>query len=124
MSSGTNGVAVLSFVTALDAEGRLELLLSSERLAGYEEGLGYGVGPELVRDVQAERTESPRGRATLELLRIEKGPTAILAMSDVLAVGALLCTQAAAELGIGGPDRALRGRVRRQPRRHPGEFLR
>src|SRR5262249_60520776 len=42
----------------------------------------------------------PPRRAALELLDSENPPTAILAMSDVLALGAL---QAAAELGIAVP---------------------
>src|SRR5262249_23937791 len=42
----------------------------------------------------------PARRAALELLDSENPPTAILAMSDVLALGAL---QAAAELGIAVP---------------------
>src|SRR4029450_3529854 len=37
---GHERVAVLSFVSALDAEGRPALDLSAERLAGYKEGLG------------------------------------------------------------------------------------
>jgi len=96
---GHRRVAVLSFVSALDAEGALRLDLSAERLAGYADGLGP------VWDERAVRTCRPNAprparRATLDLLQGEVPPTAILAMSDVLALGAL---QAAAELAIAVP---------------------
>ena len=97
---GHERVGVLSFVTALDAEGSLELVLSSERLAGYEEGLGSAWDPEAVRMCRPNAPE-PARRAALDLLQTEDPPTAMLAMSDVLALGAL---QAAAELGIGVPS--------------------
>jgi DNA-binding LacI/PurR family transcriptional regulator len=96
---GHQRVGVLSFVTALDAEGRLGLSLSTERLAGYEEGLAEAWDDEAVRVCRPNAPE-PARRAALELLEGEKPPTAILAMSDVLALGAL---QAAAELGIAVP---------------------
>jgi DNA-binding LacI/PurR family transcriptional regulator len=96
---GHQRVGVLSFVTALDAEGRLGLSLSTERLAGYKEGLAEAWDDEAVRVCRPNAPE-PARRAALELLGSEKPPTAILAMSDVLALGAL---QAAAELGIGVP---------------------
>jgi DNA-binding LacI/PurR family transcriptional regulator len=96
---GHQRVGVLSFVTALDAEGRLGLSVSRERLAGYEEGLAEAWDDEAVRLCRPNAPE-PARRAALELLESEKPPTAILAMSDVLALGAL---QAAAELGIGVP---------------------
>jgi DNA-binding LacI/PurR family transcriptional regulator len=96
---GHRRVGVLSFVTALDAEGRLRLLLSTERLAGYEEGLAEAWDEEAVRVCRPNAPE-PARRATLELLESEDPPTAILAMSDVLALGVL---QAAAELGIAVP---------------------
>jgi DNA-binding LacI/PurR family transcriptional regulator len=96
---GHQRVGVLSFVTALDAEGRLGLSLSTERLAGYEEGLAEAWDDEAVRMCRPNAPE-PARRAALELLASEKPPTAILAMSDVLALGAL---QAAAELGIAVP---------------------
>jgi DNA-binding LacI/PurR family transcriptional regulator len=96
---GHQRVGVLSFVTALDAEGRLGLSLSTERLAGYEEGLAEAWDDEAVRVCRPNAPE-PARRAALELLESENPPTAILAMSDVLALGAL---QAAAELGIGVP---------------------
>jgi DNA-binding LacI/PurR family transcriptional regulator len=96
---GHERVGVLSFVTAIDAEGRLELPISRERLAGYEEGLAEAWDDEAVR-VCRPNTPEPARRATLELLESERPPTAILAMSDVLALGVL---QAAGELGIAVP---------------------
>jgi DNA-binding LacI/PurR family transcriptional regulator len=96
---GHERVAVLSFVSALDAEGRLALDLSAERLAGYKDGLGSAWDERAVRTCRPNAPE-PARLAALELLRSERPPTAILAMSDVLALGAL---QAAAELGIAVP---------------------
>ena len=98
---GHDRVAVLAFVTALDPETRLVLELSRERLAGYEEGLGAAWDASAVRTCRPNATE-PARRATHELLGGRRPPTAILAMSDVLAMGAL---QAAAELGVSVPDR-------------------
>lgn len=97
---GHDRVAVLSFVSALDAEGTLALDLTVERLAGYREGLGPAWDESAVRTCRPN-TPEPARRAALELLRGETSPTAILAMSDVLALGAL---EAAAELGIAVPD--------------------
>ena len=96
---GHERVAVLSFITALDPEGQLELDLSVERLGGYQEGLGEAWDPSLVRVCRPNAPE-PAREATLELLREPEPPTAILAMTDTLAVGAL---QAAAELGVSVP---------------------
>ena len=96
---GHHRVAVLSFVTALDPGGALELDLSVERLEGYREGLGDAWDAELVRTCRPNAPE-PARKATLELLRGPDPPTAILAMSDILAIGAL---EAAAELGVSLP---------------------
>jgi DNA-binding LacI/PurR family transcriptional regulator len=97
---GHTRVAVLSFVTAIDREGRLVLEIAQDRLAGYEEGLGESWDERLVRTCRPNATE-PARRAALELLGEPEPPTAILAMSDVLALGAL---QAASELGIRVPQ--------------------
>lgn len=97
---GHRRVGVLAFVTALDRKGELVLEMSVERLAGYREGLGAMWDEATVRTCRPNAIE-PARRATLDLLRSAAPPTAILAMSDVLAAGAL---QAAAELGIGVPD--------------------
>jgi DNA-binding LacI/PurR family transcriptional regulator len=96
---GHEHVAVLSFVSALDAEGSLALDLSAERLAGYKDGLGSAWDERAVRTCRPN-TREPARLAALELLESEAPPTAMLAMSDVLALGAL---QAAAELGIAVP---------------------
>jgi DNA-binding LacI/PurR family transcriptional regulator len=97
---GHERVAVLSFITALDPAGSLELDITTERLEGYEEGLGDVWEPALVRTVRPNARE-PAREATLELLREPSPPTAILAMSDILALGAL---EAAAELGVSVPS--------------------
>jgi DNA-binding LacI/PurR family transcriptional regulator len=96
---GHSRVGVLSFVQALDADGALGFFLSSERLAGYEEGLAEAWDQDVVRFCRPNAIR-PARRATLELLRSDRPPTAILAMSDVLARGAAL---AAAELGVDVP---------------------
>jgi len=97
---GHERVAVLSFVSALDAEGTLALDLTTERLAGYREGLGSLWDDALVGIARPNAPE-PARRAALELLGSDRPPTAILAMSDILAIGAL---QAAAELGVSVPS--------------------
>jgi DNA-binding LacI/PurR family transcriptional regulator len=96
---GHRRVGVLSFVSALDREGTLALDLSSERLAGYMDGLGDAWDAQLVRTCRPNASE-PARRAARDLLTGERPPTAIVAMSDVLALGAI---QAGAELGIGMP---------------------
>ena len=96
---GHERVGVLSFVSTLDREGTLALDLTTERLAGYREGLGDAWDDELIRIARPNAPE-PARLAALELLRLEPPPTAILAMSDILAIGAL---QAASELGVAVP---------------------
>jgi DNA-binding LacI/PurR family transcriptional regulator len=96
---GHERIAVLSFVGALDAAGTLALDMTAERLAGYEEGLGEAWDAALVR-ICRPNAEKPARAAALELLREPRPPTGILAMSDVLALGAL---NAAAELGVSVP---------------------
>jgi DNA-binding LacI/PurR family transcriptional regulator len=97
---GHERVAVLSFVTALGPGGSLELDLSAERLEGYKEGLAEAWDAGLVRTVRPNAPEPARD-ATAELLRAPDPPTAILAMSDILAIGAL---EAAAEEGVTVPE--------------------
>jgi DNA-binding LacI/PurR family transcriptional regulator len=97
---GHERVAVLSFVGALDSGGKLALDLSAERLSGYREGLGNAWDESLVR-ICRPNAPAPARRAALELLRDTTPPTAILAMSDVLALGVL---QAADELGTAVPN--------------------
>src|SRR2546425_4367945 len=97
---GHERVAVLSFVTTLDPAAGLVLDLTVARLEGYEEGLGDAWEPSLVRTCRPNAPE-PAREATLELLRQPEPPTAILAMSDILAIGAL---EAAAEAGVSVPE--------------------
>lgn len=96
---GHERVAVLRFTQELDVEGERELDLTDERLEGYKEGLGETWDASLIRLCRPNATE-PAREVTLALLGEPKPPTAILAMSDTLAVGAL---QAAAELGVPVP---------------------
>jgi DNA-binding LacI/PurR family transcriptional regulator len=96
---GHERVGVLRFTTEFDVADDLELDLTDERLKGYQEGLGEVWDANLVRMCRPNAPE-PAREATLELVGEREPPTAILAMSDTLAVGAL---QAAAELGISVP---------------------
>jgi DNA-binding LacI/PurR family transcriptional regulator len=96
---GHERVGVLSFVSAIDWAGTLAIDLSTERLDGYRDGLGSAWNEDAVRISRVNATEHAR-RAAIDLLESAHRPTAILAMSDVLALGAL---QAAAELGISVP---------------------
>jgi DNA-binding LacI/PurR family transcriptional regulator len=97
---GHKRIGVLSFVTALGPGGSLELDLSAERLEGYKEGLGDAWDTALLRNVRPNAPE-PAREATGELLKEPDPPSAILAMSDILAIGAL---EAAAEQGISVPE--------------------
>jgi DNA-binding LacI/PurR family transcriptional regulator len=97
---GHTRVGVLSWISAIDKDGRLALDLSSERLGGYAEGLATAWDEDLVRTCRRNAVE-PARLATLELLQADRPPTAILAMSDILALGAL---QAAEELGVVVPE--------------------
>jgi DNA-binding LacI/PurR family transcriptional regulator len=87
-------------VTTLDPAASLALDLSVERLLGYEEGLGGAWDPSLVRTCRPNAPEPARA-ATLDLLRLAEPPTAIVAMSDILAIGAL---QGAAEADVAVPE--------------------
>lgn len=98
---GHERVAVLSFVTTLEPGSTLQLDITVERLAGYEDGLGDAWDPALVRTCRPNAPEPARA-ATLELLREPTPPTGILAMSDILAFGAL---EAAGEHGVPVPSK-------------------
>jgi DNA-binding LacI/PurR family transcriptional regulator len=97
---GHERVGVLAFISALDSERKLTVDLSTQRLDGYKDGLGAAWDERTVRTIRRNTTEHAH-RATLDLLDGDNPPTAILAMSDVLGLGAL---QAAAERGIAVPS--------------------
>ena len=96
---GHERVGVLAFVSTLDDERELTVDLSVERLEGYREGLGPAWDERTVQRVRRNAAAHGR-RGALELLDGDRRPTAILAMSDILALGAL---QAAGERGIEVP---------------------
>ena len=97
---GHERVAVLSFVAAADPDGTLVFDVTEERLAGYREGLGSAWDGDAVRTCRPNAPE-PAYAVGLELLRSAARPTAIIAMTDALALGVL---QAAAELDVAVPD--------------------
>ena len=86
-------------MTTLEPGSTLQLDITVERLAGYEDGLRDAWDPALVRTCRPNAPEPARA-ATLELLREPSPPTAILAMSDILAFGA---HEAAGEHGVPVP---------------------
>jgi DNA-binding LacI/PurR family transcriptional regulator len=96
---GHKRVGVLAFATTAFDTGRLPYDLTHERLAGYAEGLGDGHNPERVIMAMPNSIEQGRTVAAA-LLESRERPTAILAMSDALAAGAL---QAAADRGLDVP---------------------
>ena len=98
---GHERVAVLTFATAVDPEGTPVFDVTEERLAGYREGLGPLWDEDALRTCRPNAPE-PARLATLELLRRSEPPTAILAMTDALALGVL---QAAGELEVPVPER-------------------
>jgi DNA-binding LacI/PurR family transcriptional regulator len=95
---GHERVAVLAFASSADNAGVLPFELTMERLQGYREGLGAAWDSERVR-VCFPREEA--ARATAALLATDEPPTAVLAMSDELALGAL---GAAREAGVDVPN--------------------
>jgi DNA-binding LacI/PurR family transcriptional regulator len=97
---GHERVGVISFPTAADPEGTLVFDISEERLAGYREGLAEAWDEDAVLTSEHNAPEPARALA-LELLSRPRRPTAILAMTDALAIGVL---QAAAELGLAVPQ--------------------
>jgi DNA-binding LacI/PurR family transcriptional regulator len=107
---GHRRVGVITFRLAHDRRGGLvtpereaasTYPVTLDRLAGFRDGLaGAGVAPAAVMEC-VMNDEDDGGRAALELLRTDPRPTALLAASDRLALGALA---AAGELGIAVPD--------------------
>lgn len=98
---GHERVAILAFPATAGDSGDLPLELSGERLEGYREGLGSAWNSELVRTYPSGRS-AEGARMTAELLGLPDPPTAILAMGDELAIGALT---AAREAGFAVPER-------------------
>jgi DNA-binding LacI/PurR family transcriptional regulator len=97
---GHERVAVITFADTAFDRGELHYELTTERRRGYAEGLGDAHDPELV--VTAMPNSIEQGRSTTRaLLESPDPPTAILAMSDALAAGAL---QAAREHGVRVPE--------------------
>jgi DNA-binding LacI/PurR family transcriptional regulator len=94
---GHRDVAALTFAGTASPDDVAVYELTEERLAGYREGLG-----DVVPDVHTCRpNDTAVGRAVmLGLLASPRPPTAILAMSDQLALGALA---AAGERGVDVP---------------------
>ena len=97
---GHERVAVLGFAATADPDGTRVFDLTEERLAGYREGLGTAWDEGAIR-MSLPNAPAPARAAALELLRAPNPPTAILAMTDPLALGVL---QAAAELGVAVPE--------------------
>jgi DNA-binding LacI/PurR family transcriptional regulator len=97
---GHERVGVVAFIRSLDDERTLTVDLSNERLAGYADGLDSAWDEDAVRTVRRNAPAHAR-RAARDLLDAPEPPTAILAMSDVLALGVL---QAAAERGVAVPS--------------------
>jgi DNA-binding LacI/PurR family transcriptional regulator len=74
-----------------------------DRLAGYRQAMAEaGLDPQALRVVEEPENDPAAAEAVaLKLLRRRARPTAILAMSDVLAIGVL---RAAQQLGLAVPD--------------------
>jgi DNA-binding LacI/PurR family transcriptional regulator len=71
-----------------------------ERLAGYRAALGDDFDPELVFTAYTNHASTGK-RLLAEMLEIDPMPTAVLAMSDVLAAGVV---RGAVEAGLRVPD--------------------
>jgi DNA-binding LacI/PurR family transcriptional regulator len=96
---GHERVAVLGFAATADPDGTLVFDITEERLAGYREGLGAAWDENAIR-MSLPNAPAPARAGALELLRAPNPPSAILAMTDPLALGVL---QAAAEIGVAVP---------------------
>jgi DNA-binding LacI/PurR family transcriptional regulator len=97
---GHERVAVVTFADTVFDRGELHYELTTERRRGYAEGLGDAHDPELVATAIPNSTEEGRA-TTAKLLDLPDPPTAILAMSDALAAGAL---EAARDHGARVPE--------------------
>jgi DNA-binding LacI/PurR family transcriptional regulator len=96
---GHRRIAIISFATTAPGIGDLVFPVTEERRAGYLEGLG-DIEPEVVvcRPNSHEAAEEA-GRAVLDRDRAQR-PTALLCMSDAIALG---CRRVAAALDIDVP---------------------
>jgi len=96
---GHRRIAIVSFATTAPGIGDLVFPVTEERRAGYLEGLG-DIEPEIVvcRPNSHEAAEEA-GRAVLDRDRGQR-PTALLCMSDAIALG---CRRVAAALDIDVP---------------------
>jgi len=96
---GHRRIAIVSFATTAPGIGDLVFPVTEERRAGYLEGLG-DIEPEIVvcRPNSREAAEEA-GRAVLDRDRGQR-PTALLCMSDAIALG---CRRVAAALDIDVP---------------------
>jgi DNA-binding LacI/PurR family transcriptional regulator len=96
---GHRRIAIVSFATTAPGNADLVFPVTEERRAGYLEGLG-NIEPEVVvcRPNSHEAAEEA-GRAVLDRDRSQR-PTALLCMSDVIALG---CRRVAAVLDIDVP---------------------
>jgi DNA-binding LacI/PurR family transcriptional regulator len=93
---GHERVAIVSFADSIQG---LPLDVTAERRAGYREGLGGAWDAEAVHVGMPDSTA--RGREVAhDLFAAPERPTAVLAMSDALALGVL---EAAHELGVEVP---------------------
>ncbi|MCW3065503.1 MAG: Transcriptional regulator [Solirubrobacterales bacterium] len=98
---GHRRVLVLSFVAAVGPGDELPFEVTAERLRGYREGLGDAWDE---ARVLSSRDQSARGARKIVGAALDERPrpTAILAMSDALALGAL---QAARDRRVSVPRR-------------------
>jgi DNA-binding LacI/PurR family transcriptional regulator len=85
---GHERIGVLAFASSPADAPELRFELTAERLKGYRQGLGPAWDPGLVR-VCLPSSAAEAGRVATDLLGADDRPTAILAMSDELAVGAM-----------------------------------
>ena len=96
---GHERVGILSFLEHVEGRPRHVFDVTRARNEGYREGLGEAFDPALVAISMPNSAATGRARLK-ELMTAERPPTAVLAMADSLAEGAL---QGARELGLEVP---------------------
>src|ERR687896_742598 len=97
---GHRRVAVIAFPEYARDDRTLPFDVCRERLAGYRAALGDDFDPELVFTAYTNHAGTGK-RLLAEMLELDPMPTAVLAMSDVLAAGAV---RGAVEAGLRVPD--------------------